>query len=254
MATKLHNQMTGADLHPNAIDGTTGTELTAPSLTVLEAVAQPWHAPCTVVRMNVHALVRDERWALVEPLLPPPRRTRRAALAGCRTGPRGAGSSTSSRPGCAGTTCRSRSAAAAVPPAGDGSETGKRRACGRVCTGCSWTSAARPGVSTGAAPAWTAPASGLQGGRGDRGKPDGPRHTGHAAPYGGRPARAPAGRGPDRGGAPGRDRLRGARGGHPGGQAARRGAAHAPSEATRRHGVRRATVPPLSGTARHRGP
>jgi len=71
VATKLHNQMTGADLHPNAIDGTTGTELTAPSLTVLEAVAQPWHAPCTVVRMNVHALVRDERWALVEPLLPP---------------------------------------------------------------------------------------------------------------------------------------------------------------------------------------
>ncbi len=31
VATKLHNQMTGADLHPNAIDGTTGTELTAPS-------------------------------------------------------------------------------------------------------------------------------------------------------------------------------------------------------------------------------
>ena len=37
MATKLHNQMTGADLHPNAIDGTTGTELTAPSLTVLDS-------------------------------------------------------------------------------------------------------------------------------------------------------------------------------------------------------------------------
>lgn len=31
MATKLHNQMTGADLHPNAIDGTTGTELTVAS-------------------------------------------------------------------------------------------------------------------------------------------------------------------------------------------------------------------------------
>ena len=36
VATKLHNQMTGADLHPNAIDGTTGTELTAPSLTTLD--------------------------------------------------------------------------------------------------------------------------------------------------------------------------------------------------------------------------
>ncbi len=31
MATKLHNQMTGADLHPNAIDGTTGTELSVAS-------------------------------------------------------------------------------------------------------------------------------------------------------------------------------------------------------------------------------
>ncbi len=31
VATKLHNQMTGADLHPNAIDGTTGTELTPAS-------------------------------------------------------------------------------------------------------------------------------------------------------------------------------------------------------------------------------
>ncbi len=31
MATKLHNQMSGADLHPNAIDGTTGTELTPAS-------------------------------------------------------------------------------------------------------------------------------------------------------------------------------------------------------------------------------
>jgi len=31
VATKLHNQMTGADLHPNAIDGTTGTELTPSS-------------------------------------------------------------------------------------------------------------------------------------------------------------------------------------------------------------------------------
>lgn len=36
MATKLHNQMSGADLHPNAIDGTTGTELTTPSLTILD--------------------------------------------------------------------------------------------------------------------------------------------------------------------------------------------------------------------------
>jgi len=31
VATKLHNQMTGADLHPNAIDGTTGTELSPSS-------------------------------------------------------------------------------------------------------------------------------------------------------------------------------------------------------------------------------
>jgi len=31
LATKLHNQMTGADLHPDAIDGTTGTELSVAS-------------------------------------------------------------------------------------------------------------------------------------------------------------------------------------------------------------------------------
>jgi len=31
VATKLHNQMTGADLHPNAIDPTTGTELSVAS-------------------------------------------------------------------------------------------------------------------------------------------------------------------------------------------------------------------------------
>ncbi len=36
MATKLHNQMTGADLHPNAIDGTTGTELTPASQVVYD--------------------------------------------------------------------------------------------------------------------------------------------------------------------------------------------------------------------------
>jgi len=37
----------------------------------LEAVAQPWHGAGTVVCMKVSALVSDERWALVEPLLPP---------------------------------------------------------------------------------------------------------------------------------------------------------------------------------------
>lgn len=36
LATKLHNQMTGADLHPNAIDGTTGTELTPASQTIYD--------------------------------------------------------------------------------------------------------------------------------------------------------------------------------------------------------------------------
>ncbi len=36
MATKQHNQMTGADLHPNKIDATTGTELTTPSETIYD--------------------------------------------------------------------------------------------------------------------------------------------------------------------------------------------------------------------------
>jgi hypothetical protein len=36
LATKLHNQMTGADLHPNAIDGTTGTELSVASQTTYD--------------------------------------------------------------------------------------------------------------------------------------------------------------------------------------------------------------------------
>ncbi len=36
MATKYHNRMSGADLHPNAIDGTTGTELTPPSLAIID--------------------------------------------------------------------------------------------------------------------------------------------------------------------------------------------------------------------------
>jgi hypothetical protein len=31
MATKLHSTLTGSDLHPNKIDGTTGTELTVAS-------------------------------------------------------------------------------------------------------------------------------------------------------------------------------------------------------------------------------
>jgi hypothetical protein len=36
VATKLHNQMSGADLHPNAIDGATGTELTPASQTTYD--------------------------------------------------------------------------------------------------------------------------------------------------------------------------------------------------------------------------
>jgi len=36
VATKLHNQMTGADLHPNALDGTTGTELSVASQTTYD--------------------------------------------------------------------------------------------------------------------------------------------------------------------------------------------------------------------------
>jgi len=36
VATKQHNQMTGADLHPNKIDATTGTELTLPSQTTYD--------------------------------------------------------------------------------------------------------------------------------------------------------------------------------------------------------------------------
>jgi len=36
VATKLHNLMSGADLHPNAIDGTTGTELTPASQTTYD--------------------------------------------------------------------------------------------------------------------------------------------------------------------------------------------------------------------------
>jgi hypothetical protein len=36
VATKLHNLMSGADLHPNAIDGTTGTELTVASQTTYD--------------------------------------------------------------------------------------------------------------------------------------------------------------------------------------------------------------------------
>ena len=37
MATKLHKDLTGADLHPNSIDGTTGTELTVASQTTYDS-------------------------------------------------------------------------------------------------------------------------------------------------------------------------------------------------------------------------
>lgn len=37
MATKLHSSLSGSDLHPNAIDGTTGTELTTASETIYDA-------------------------------------------------------------------------------------------------------------------------------------------------------------------------------------------------------------------------
>jgi len=36
VATKQHNQMTGADLHPNALDGTTGTELSVASRAIYD--------------------------------------------------------------------------------------------------------------------------------------------------------------------------------------------------------------------------
>ena len=48
-----------------------------------------------------------------------------------------------------------------------------------------------PTASTGAAPAWTAPASRQKGGRRDRPEPDGSRQTGHEAPPCGRPAGIP---------------------------------------------------------------
>ncbi len=90
-------------------------------------------------------IVDDERWAMIEPLLPTPKPRRKKYPGRLPVANRAAlnGILSDSRLVSAGRTCRQNWDLARVQPAGDGCATGRRLACGSDCTSYCWRSYAR---------------------------------------------------------------------------------------------------------------